>query len=422
MKTKFAFVAAFAAMFAMGFTACSNDDDLGGGNNAQVVDGKVVKPLAFGTALDNKAVTRGLAANVADIQVDGFQVWALDNRSAGKFFMGSAGSASTVTGIACSWDGTNSLYNPATAYYWPQYDLSFIAMTPQTGGGITGVTVANETGAGEPLVYANPSAVLNVTIPTTLADQKDIMFAAANAKDANDETDLNSDSKKNDKDALQLTFKHALSQIVFKGKLEAGSTITKAVVHNIDLCKIANTGSIAISTGSDVASFVSTPDGSAAKVTNSANIITSGQVNSVDLASGFAVTYKEAGTDYDDITGGDITDALAHNASTTRCQQLMVLPQTVNATVADQVSTLDGTALAAGNDAYLRVNIDLFANGDETNYVLKDTDVFIKLNETTWTPGVKYTYVLEFSDDLLNPIQFTSIITDWNNAQEDYKF
>ena len=420
MNKKFILMAAFAAVFGMSFTACSNNDDEMGG--APIEDGKKLAPMAFNTSLDNKTVTRGLAANVADIQVDGFQVWALDNRSAGKFFMGSAGSASTVTGIACSWDGTNSLYNPATAYYWPQYDLSFIAMTPQTGGGITGVTVANETGAGEPLVYANPSAVLNVTIPTTLADQKDIMFAAANAKDANDETDLDGNSALNDKDALQLTFKHALSQIVFKGKLEAGSTITKAVVHNIDLCKIANTGSIAISTGSDVASFVSTPDGSAAKVTNSANIITSGQVNSVDLASGFAVTYKAAGTDYDDITGGDITDALAHNAATTRCQQLMVLPQTVNTGLSAQTSTLSGTGITDGTDAYLRVNIDLFANGDETNYVLRNTDVFIKLNETTWAPGTKYTYVLEFSDDLLNPIQFTSIITDWADAQKDVKF
>jgi hypothetical protein len=68
------------------------------------------------------------------------------------------------------------------------------------------------------------------------------------------------------------------------------------------------------------------------------------------------------------------------------------------------------------------VNIDLFANGDETNYVLRNTDVFIKLNETTWAPGTKYTYVLEFSDDLLNPIQFTSVITDWADAQKDVKF
>ena len=84
---------------------------------------------------------------------------------------------------------------------------------------------------------------------------------------------------------------------------------------------------------------------------------------------------------------------------------------------------MDGTALVAGSDAYLRVNIDLFANGDETNYVLKDTDVFIKLNETTWAPGTKYTYVLEFSDDLLNPIQFTSVITPWTDGtQQDYKF
>lgn len=413
-------MAAIAAVFGMSFTACSNnDDDLGGVSNAPKGDTRSV--IGFNTSLDNKTVTRGLAANVADIQVDGFSVWALDNREAGKFFMGAAGTASSNAGIACSWDGTNSLYNPATAYYWPQYDLSFIAMTPQTGGGIDGITIANATESATD-VYANPTGTLYLTIPTTLASQKDIMLAAANAKDANDETDLDGNSALNDKDALQLTFKHALSQIVFKGKLETGSTITKAVVHNIDLCKIANTGSIAISTSSDVASFVSTPDGSAAKVTNSANIITSGQVNSVDLASGFAVTYKAAGTDYDDITGGDITDALAHNASTTRCQQLMVLPQTVNTGLSAQTSTLSGTGITDGTDAYLRVNIDLFANGDETNYVLRNTDVFIKLNETTWAPGTKYTYVLEFSDDLLNPIQFTSIITDWADAQKDVKF
>lgn len=420
MNRKFIVMAAMAAVFGMSFTACSNnDDDLGGASNAPKGDTRSV--IGFNTSLDNKTVTRGLAANVADIQVDGFSVWALDNREAGKFFMGAAGTASSNAGIACSWDGTNSLYNPATAYYWPQYDLSFIAMTPQTGGGIDGITIANATESATD-VYANPTGTLYLTIPTTLADQKDIMFAAANAKDANDETDLDGNSALNDKDALQLTFKHALSQIVFKGKLEAGSTITKAVVHNIDLCKIANTGSIAISTASDVASFVSTPDGSAAKVTNSANIVITGSVNGVNDIAG-VVTYKSAdGTAYDDITGDGITDALAHNAGTTRKQQLMVLPQTVNTGLSAQTSTLSGTGITDGTDAYLRVNIDLFANGDETNYVLRNTDVFIKLNETTWAPGTKYTYVLEFSDDLLNPIQFTSIITDWADAQNDVKF
>lgn len=412
-------MAAMAAMFSMGFTACSNNDDEMGG--APVENGKKLAPMAFNTSLDNKTVTRGLAANVADIQVDGFSVWALDNREAGTFYMGGAGTSSTNAGIACSWDGDNSLYNPATAYYWPQYDLSFLAMTPQTGGGIDGIVVANAVGAdtnddSELDTWANPTATLYVTIPTTLSSQKDIMLAAANAKDATDEVS----------DALQLTFKHALSQIVFKGKLEYGSTITKAVVHNIDLCKIANTGSIAVTSASDVASFASTPNALAAKVTNSANIITSGSVNNTPLASGFAVTYKsESGSAYDDITGGDVTDALAYNAAdpaTTRTQQLMVLPQTVNEGVSAQASTLDGSALTAGSDAYLRVNIDLFANGDETNYVLRNTDVFIKLNETTWAPGTKYTYILEFSDDLLNPIQFTSVITDWTPANQNVKF
>lgn len=413
-------MAAVAAVFGMGFTACSNDDDLNGSANNGTPIGETHSVIGFNTSLDGKVVTRGLAANVADIQVDGFSVWALDNREAGKFFMGAAGTASTNAGIACSWDGDNSLYNPASTYYWPQYDLSFIAMTPQTGGGIKGITVANNAGTGDPAVYTNPSANLYVTIPTELASQKDIMIAAANAKNADSEDDLNGDDQKNDKDALQLTFKHALSQIVFKGKLEAGSTITKAVVHNIDLVNIANEGTIAVTTAGDVASFASTVTGDYDKI-NSANIVIKGTVNGTPDVPG-VITYKEADTGYDDITGTDITDELAHNNSTTRCQQLMVLPQTVNASIADQTSTLDGTAITAGSDAYLRVNIDLFANDDETNYVLKDTWVYIKLNETTWAPGTKYTYVLEFSDDLLNPIQFTSVISDWNNAQEDVKY
>lgn len=433
MNRKFIVMAAVAAVFGMGFTACSNDDDLGGSVYNGTPAGETRSVIGFNTSLDNTAVTRGLAANVADIQVDGFKVWALDNREADKFFMGSA---ADQDGIACSWDD-HSLYNPATAYYWPQYDLSFIAMTPQTGGGITGVTVANadESSTG---VFANPTASLNVTIPTTLADQKDIMFAAANAKDANDETDLDGNSALNDKDALQLTFKHALSQIVFKGKLEAGSTITKAVVHNIDLVNISNKGTIAVTTAGDVASFASTPDGEAEKVTNSANIITAGTVNGSALASGFAVTYKSAdGTTYDDITGSgdidmidddsdpatpDVPNPLAYNNGTVRKQQLMVLPQTVNVGLADQTSTLTAFTGEDANATYLRVNIDLFANGDETNYVLQNTWVYIKLNATTWAPGTKYTYVLEFSDDLLNPIQFTSIITDWTDAQKDVKF
>lgn len=418
-------MAAIAAVFGMSFTACSNNDDEMGG--APIENGKKLAPMAFNTSLDNKTVTRGLAANVADITVDGFSVWALDNRSAGTFYMGGAGTSSSNAGIECSWDGTNSLYNPATAYYWPQYDLSFIAMTPKSGGGIDGIVVANAEEVSTD-VYSNPTATLYVTIPTTLSSQKDIMLAAANAKNAASET---SDGDGNN-DALQLTFKHALSQIVFKGKLEYGSTITKAVVHNIDLVNIANTGSIAVASASDVASFTSTPSGSAPKVTNSANIITSGSVNSSPLASGFAVTYKsETGTDYDDITGGDDTDALAYNAAdpaTTRKQQLMVLPQTVNTGLSAQTSTLDDTEFDSSDaehfteNAYLRVNIDLFANNDETNYVLRNTDVFIKLNATTWAPGTKYTYILEFSDDLLNPIQFTTAITDWTPASQDVKF
>ena len=44
-------MAAMAAMFSMGFTACSNNDDEMGGS--PVENGKKLAPMAFNTSLDS---------------------------------------------------------------------------------------------------------------------------------------------------------------------------------------------------------------------------------------------------------------------------------------------------------------------------------------------------------------------------------
>lgn len=421
MNKKFIVMAAFAALFGMGFTACSNDDDLG--SNAGV-EQKGEGQIGFGLTLDNGVTTRGLAANVADINVDGFKVWAFDARTANTYYMGTSS-----TGIACEWNSTDELYEPAVKYYWPEYNLSFLAHTPQTGGGIGEISVTSATAA-------QPGAVMNVSIPTTLNSQRDIMFAAANSKHTPDAS-------------VAMTFKHALSQLVFKGKIDYTSNITKVVVSNISLVNVATDGTITVTSAADAATCVAAVDGGDDYSASMTAKLINATINT---------DYKtEAGTTYQDITGGDVTDELAYTGATTRTQQMMILPQTVNTSKADGDISLVApafdaetpyevgkyvvyssklykctTAHAAGAwdaddftavGAYLLVNADLYANNDDSNKVLENTtNVYIPLNETTWAPGYKYTYILEFGENLLKPITFTSSITGWSDASKDVTF
>ena len=85
---------------------------------------------------------------------------------------------------------------------------------------------------------------------------------------------------------------------------------------------------------------------------------------------------------------------------------MMILPQTSTecegVTGAENLSQLG--APTAGT--YLLVNATLFANGNNANAVLENTtNVYIPLEETTWAPGYKYTYLLKFGDNLLLLLQ-----------------
>jgi len=369
MNKKFFVMAAIAAtVFGLAFTSCSNDDEMDAPVQSSVKKGP--RAVNFNVVSNNNVTTRGLDGNIADIQVDGFKTWAFDATSTND------GATAFMSGVACSWDGTNSWFAPATSYYWPEYNLSFIAMTPGTAGT---PTVTQPTAG-------IPQAVMNYTVPETVSEQKDIMFAGANDKDYSDCSS----------DKLPLTFQHALSQIVFKGFVDGSSTISKAHVTNISLVHINKTGTVTYVSGTG-ASWAS----QSGDATNVANIV------NADVTA----STTDASPEADDITGSDVTDALAYNNSTTRTQQLLVLPQTVNSGVSG-ANISQRSAPATGT--YLLVNADLYANGDNDNKVLESsTDVYIPLNEVTWQPGYKYTYTLTFGDNLLHPILFSGSVQAW---------
>ena len=195
MNKKFIILAAMAAVFGMSFTACSNNDDIDGAAN-----GPSVTPptrVAFNAWLDGAAATRGYNASLADI-----------------------------------WDGTNEWYKAASDYFWPEYNLNFVALTPQSGGGI-GTIGISQAAAATPGTPEKPVMTVFVDVPLTTESagtygsdtQKDIMFASIE-----DQAPLTTGS-------ASLSFKHGLSQLVFKGgtSLSKGWNLIERFSEDIDL-------------------------------------------------------------------------------------------------------------------------------------------------------------------------------------------
>lgn len=408
MNKKFIVMAAFAAVFGMSFTACSNDDEtpvVKGGNQPAMA-----RAISFVNYMDDAPITRGLNASLDDIQSDGISVWAFDATketaisSAADFFMGGP-----TAGLAHTWNGTNNYYKAAADYFWPEYNLNFVALTPQSGGGIGTIGISQAAAAGDPAVPSKPVMTVFVDVPLTTESagtygsdtQKDIMFASIE-----DQAPITNGT------SAALSFKHGLSQLVFKGGVDAQTTIHKAVVKSIKLVNVASDGTITYTAAGDALSAaVNDEEGAAGQTkTYAANIVNA------------TVTAKIGNANPEDDDAANAISGQDDNASG-RNYQMMILPQTsVTCTGAGLVNNLSQLS-APTTGTYLLVNADLYANGDNVNKVISSaTDVYIPLESTTWAPNTKYTYTLKFGDNLLHPITFTASIADWTDAAKNVEF
>ena len=393
MKTKFIGFAAFAAMFSMALTSCSNnEDDLAQAGAAQIDAKKLITTNANIIGASSPRSVRSYDANVGDIQADGMLVWAFDATretaitDAADFFMGTP-----TAGLEHTWDADKSWFKAEEDYFWPEYKLNFVALTPRTGGGIGDVNISQAAKTAE---LQKPVMTVKVDVPLTTENdgtygadtQKDIMIASI-------------EEKQGDGKSAAFTFKHALSQIVFKGCVDATTTIHKAVVKSIKLVNVASDGTITYTAATDA--FAADEQGTQNK-TYAANI------------KNKEVTAK-SGEGTNDITGKDI------NAEG-RDYQLMIMPQTsVTCTGITRENLSQTTEPTAGT--YLLVNADIYANGDNSNKVLSSgTNVYIPLGSTTWLPSHKYTYTLMFGDNLLSPITFTATVHPWTDADKNVEY
>ena len=401
MKTKFVGFAAFAAMFSMALTSCSNnEDDLAQAGAAQIDAKKLITTNANIIGASSPRSVRSYDANVGDIQADGMLVWAFDATretaitDAADFFMGAP-----TAGLEHRWNDAG-YFKADKDYFWPEYKLNFVAITPRTGGGIGDVNISQAAKTAE---LQKPVMTVKVDVPRTTesngtygADtQKDIMIASID-----DQTPLTNQS-------AAFTFKHALSQIVFKGGVDAQTTIHRAVVKSIKLVNIASDGTITYTAATDA--FAASDWGDKNK-TYAANI------KNKEVTAKIGYANSDLDETPNNISGQD-------NNATGRDYQMMIMPQqsVVCTGVTSGVNISQKTQPTAGT--YLLVNADLYANGNNSNKILENTtNVYIPLEQTTWMPGYKYIYLLKFGDNLLSPITFTATVAPWTNANKPVEF
>ena len=145
-----------------------------------------------------------------------------------------------MNNVTVSYDGTLSGWAPATPYYWPKNgSLTFIAYSPATLKATEDITV---TKAG--------IQIEDYTVDADPAKQVDLLFSerAYNKKSVDDDI---AGSGETDKDpsvtddryaGVHLSFKHALSSILFTARTKDTYTGTTITLKEISLLNIKSSG------------------------------------------------------------------------------------------------------------------------------------------------------------------------------------
>lgn len=388
MNKKFIVMAAFAAVFGMSFTACSNNDDdlagggnLGGGKTENVED--IINPTA--TVEGSAGVTRGFATTSANVlaRITNFQTWAYDGVAGGIYMGVDAATGRTVTG-----DGAGAWsYTPQQ--FWPVNALNFVAITPNSPNGVTANAVAQD-GTSKDITLTS-----SVTLSTNVEDQDDIMFAE---KDGITKATANGD--------VPFVFKHALSQIVFKGKLPTSGAVTKVTIAEITLGNIGKTGDLTF-----------TSKGAFFGGTNAYIATTANDNFTLDADDLEASVWDDEATGLNNATAGTAFD-LTVSDNATKKNAWFMLPQRSAAWVNSDASELKagGMASAPATGAYLKIRAQLEKDGVVILGNAASDAIYIPL-DANWDRSKKYIYTIEFNGtSALTPITFSVTAQDWTDA------
>ena len=367
---------ASAAMSSLG--SCSSDELLDGTNTLPEY------AIAFNVTQQG-ALSRGTETNSGNFQnqIKDFQVWAYFDKSAtgtgvtpGGLYVGDSHTIGTkVNGDT---KGAWSYDDVTKQQYWPATTapLNFQAITPYAHSSFT---IENTPDVSDPKL-AHVTA--NVTVPTTVADQQDIMFAKADGQ-----------TRETNSQTVGLNFQHGMSQVVFSGKL--ASDKIEATVHGIEIHNLHNTGKVGyMGSNAELQASVSGD----ASTTFAAGLVESAVVNSTS----------------------EVKVLSAADGA------LFMLPQTVAKWTTTAKNPVPTSEADANHNSYLKVTCTI--KDKASNVVLINNGAIYIPLEVNWQQGKKYSYTLIFGDgengftedgghnqDLLQ-IKYSVSASDWNAA------
>lgn len=376
-KNLFMTAAAIAALL----TGCSTDEEIAN------IETSAKNAIGF-NIVSNGAETKATPINPGNLTTTDFDVFAF-NSTTGDLFMGDH------TQDSFAHDGVDIVYkdskwdykNPADLAYWPSdgSKLSFYAISP--------ATVAQDMLQLYMWNIHGPKSDKGNKISCSLVDEYgkakgtnyDLMYATAFNYDK---------STYNTK--VKLTFKHTLSQVIFKGQTSNASL--KADIQSITMMNIKFSGIFSIPTESQTEN------------SNYARDPKASDWNLHDSGSPFAAKLIANNIKIDNTEAKDLSKT---------DEPILVIPQVL--TPWSTKVSIEETKNQ--HQSYLEISMKLT---QKEQYVIgsasKYQTIYVPFNNGTegWEPGKRYIYTLTFGGGydkdgnlILAPITFEPEVTDW---------
>ena len=299
-----------------------------------------------------------------------------------------------ATPVKVSFNDTKDIWVPSSTYYWPlQGKLTFIAYAPYSAATAT-------------FSNAGVLTLSGFTVAHTVAQQYDLLYSSIAAnKTANDsyyvddeegtENDKNSEDAEGDK-GVNIKFKHALAQVVFKAKAHADvySAGLSFKVNSITV-NAANAGTMTVTNPVDAGVAANITTWALAEPLSKDNFL----VNTTAFPSATVAVEETIGENFlkNDFTTGEIGDPL-----------LMIPLKESAADASDAFDETDPT-MTIVYTLYRRIDAQALGQKSVTVH-FKNVDGTV----TEWLAGKKYVYELTID---LDKIYFNPTVTDWVDGE-----
>lgn len=373
MKTRKLALAAISV--AIMFASCSKEDVIKNSENS------LQNQIGF-SAIGSNAQTK--ATPITTTTIADFAAFAFSGTT---YFMGESATGGVKVyrtvdagaGTATAWD-----YNEKA--YWPKSDLlDFYAVSPwhdNTDNTIYGWNVSNT----EQKITYKAQDEFGADVANSNVD---VMYGIATSQAAT-----------TNNGTVKFNFKHILSQVLFKAKVQYASMSVD--IKNIAICNVKDAGEFTFP--------VATDDKKAEEV-----VATAG--NNWNTTAGSYSNFQVAPFETA-VTVNSTTDAelLSNTAN-----PIMLIPQTLAKWDVANEATKSIESANAANLSYVKIGCTIKQNG----VVLFSGDLYVPFGDS-WEPGRRYIYTLIFGggydvhgDPVLRPIEFDAEVTEWVDATND---